>query len=783
MKQTVSGTIRRALSLTLALAVTLSLPLSARAEAIAPAYDETYYATLDYYGALQESSVVKTYRTFGTGSITDYGSYDEVINLTDGRLPTLQDGSVTFELGKDVPEYFYFEGKTAQPYEDFPWNLSLSYRLNGVPTPAEELAGRNGLIEIVLDVFPNPAASDYSRNNLVLTALSIFNADDILSLEAPGAQVQLVGNLRAVLYAVLPGEEQHFTIRVGSEDFSYSGMILLAVPATLAQLDQVSELKEAKEKTEASYDAINASLDVILNTLDGMSGSLNATARGLDELNAARSVISDGKGAVYESADAALGDLTALNEALEPLNGHLDTASQALTDIMDRLGALADSAVALKVHLAACRELLKRLQTDTENLRELCTQMESYNGDARKILGNLEKDFDDMSETLGDLSTDLTSLRWAVKGLGGVSRLPGLSVNGMSPAQLQSALTKARQAYQMYQAAVPPDQQDTYPFETFLTERAGVSPEEAGQLLALLEMSQDPEFQSNLKLLQTLDQMGLVDMVNKKIDEVNALITNLALPSAVVLEDLGDLTDDLGGGGLSARLQKLSQLCASLLQDIEGHNGELSVLLGHVDDLGELTSDVTERLDTTLDCVKTLDDTLQGYVPDVQQALTDAKMLADAATTGITDTRDFLSGLESLVKAGGEALDTGTQQTLTGLAETLRRSTRGLDQTGTIRSAKETITSLIDDEWDSHAGGDNNLLLMDANAVAESMTSEKNAAPSSIQFVMRTQEIKVQEEDKPAGPAAAEQDKGTVWSRIKAMFVDLWHSITALFKR
>ena len=51
--------------------------------------------------------------------------------------------------------------------------------------------------------------------------MTIFNQDDILSLEAPGAQVQLIGNLRAVLFLGLPGEECHYTIRVGSEDFAF----------------------------------------------------------------------------------------------------------------------------------------------------------------------------------------------------------------------------------------------------------------------------------------------------------------------------------------------------------------------------------------------------------------------------------------------------------------------------------------------------------------------------------------------------------------------------------
>ena len=72
--------------------------------------------------------------------------------------------------------------------------------------------------------------------------MALFNQDDILSLEAPGAQVQLIGNLRAVLFLAFPGEEGHFTIRVGAEDFSFSGMTFLMVPATLSQLEEISKL-------------------------------------------------------------------------------------------------------------------------------------------------------------------------------------------------------------------------------------------------------------------------------------------------------------------------------------------------------------------------------------------------------------------------------------------------------------------------------------------------------------------------------------------------------------
>ena len=276
------------------------------ADQITPTCDEAYYATLDYYGGLKESSVVKTYRTYGNTSITDYGTYDKITNLTDSRTPSVSGGKVSFDLSGDVLDKLYFEGTSTQPFTDFPWTISMSYALNGVPATAEELVGKTGVVDITFNAIPNENASEYSRNNLVLTAASVFNGDDIVSLEAPGAQVQLIGNLYCVLYAVLPGEEQHFTMCVGSDDFEYSGMIFLAVPATLSQLDQIAELKDAKEKLEDSYNAISDSMDVILNTLDGMSGSMSSAASGLDSLNQARGTISAGKGEVYDSLDEAL---------------------------------------------------------------------------------------------------------------------------------------------------------------------------------------------------------------------------------------------------------------------------------------------------------------------------------------------------------------------------------------------------------------------------------------------------------------------------------------------
>ena len=249
-----------------ALMVLGSIPAAAIGDGVTVTYDEAYYAMTDYYGNLTDGSVVKSYRTNGIATLTDYGDYDEIINLTDGTVPARNGGMTTFRLDeKALPGTFYFEGKTTKPFQQLPWTISMSYTLNGVPTKAENLAGQAGVVEIRLDIVPNERASEYARNNYTLEAMTIFNQDDILSLEAPGAQVQLIGNLRAVLFLGLPGEECHYTIRVGSEDFSFGGMTFLMVPATLSQLAEIAKLSERKDDLEENYNKLSGSIDSLLD--------------------------------------------------------------------------------------------------------------------------------------------------------------------------------------------------------------------------------------------------------------------------------------------------------------------------------------------------------------------------------------------------------------------------------------------------------------------------------------------------------------------------------------
>ena len=379
-----------------ALMVLGSIPAAAIGDGVTATYDEAYYAMTDYYGNLTDGSVVKSYRTNGIATLTDYGDYDEIINLTDGTMPARNGGMTTFRLDeKALPGTFYFEGKTAKPFQQLPWTISMSYTLNGVPTKAEDLAGQAGVVEIRLDIVPNEQASEYARNNYTLEAMAIFNQDDILSLEAPGAQVQLIGNLRAVLFLGLPGEECHYTIRVGSEDFAFGGMTFLMVPATLSQLEEIAKLSERKDDLEDNYNKLSGSIDSLLDAMTAMTGSLNASANGLEQLNKARGIFSDGKGVIYSGTDALREDLSNLADVLEPVEGQIEALSKTISDSKATLRSMTNTVSDLKGDLKDVESALRNLEDGT--------------GDARKVfsaLGSLRKSLKALQEALGGTVKD-----------------------------------------------------------------------------------------------------------------------------------------------------------------------------------------------------------------------------------------------------------------------------------------------------------------------------------------------------------------------------------------
>ena len=791
-----------------------------------PVVDEAYYGMLDYYGALTEGSVVKSYFTNGNSVIQDTGSYDSVENLTDRTEPTIAGDKVTFDLGSEAPRNFYFEGVTREPFDTMPFRVEISYRMNGVETDPEDMAGQTGVGEVQLDVYPNQAASEYQRNNFVMEAMTVLRDSDILSVEAEGGQLQKIGDLDMVLYAVLPGEEQHFTLRIGTEDFSFGGFTFLVQPATLAQLDMVADLRDAKDELEDSYHAITDSLDIILNSLDGLDGRLRSTARGLDQLDQARAALSAGKDQAYDEADRMLASMTALSDSLQPVVSHLQTTKTALSETTEKLNGLAQSADDLRPDLQDVKKSLGYVRDDLDDLSDMLRDAQDHADDIAAIMKKLESD-------LGTLQSDLSKVQKNTSDLSGFlsaaskADLGGSEITIMghttdevrkSKEQSKGIYSACQYVYQQIKTADPeaditlPDDEDSYVdfVKTYRTQIIAVlATQEARKIMSSDDYKDlaPEEYQAayeavfaecqktyaeqltdeNIQLLATLyyydndelsDQLAQVDQFNKLLKLANGDIEK----AKTAFQDITGVSADLMGN------------LSTLMSNANGSNG----LIGHSQDLlkelrlmledaseydfDALTEDTSAALksaenligttDTIIEQTVDLTNTVTKYEPDAQASLDDAIVQVNAAVQLLADLNRFTTTVENLMKSADPDLDQGTQLALEGLSSTLRQMAAGLGATPSIRRANESIQTLVEDKWNEYTGEKNNALNMDSQATKVSLTSEQNQSPNSIQIVLRSQEIKVPEDQKDADNGD-QQVKTTFWQRVARMFHDL----------
>lgn len=868
---------------------------------VTPTYDEAYYATLDYYGNLMEGSVVKSYSLNGASSLVDYGTYDQVVNLTDNTPITMSAGHTAFQFGQ-APEHFYFEGKTAQPFQSLPWTITLRYTLNGVPTPAEELAGKTGVVEILLDLVPNPYASSYARYNYTLEAMALFNQDDILALEAPGAQVQLVGNLRTVLFMALPGEEKHFSIRVGSNDFSFGGLTVLMVPATLDQLEEIAKLSQRKDDLEEDYRALSGSLDALLDAMNDIQGGLYASAKGLDQLDTARGTISGGKGLLYDDAGVVRGDLSSIADLLEPVEQRTLALSQTITSSKAVLGEMTDTAVSLQGQLEALEEALEQLESGATDVRQVVRGLADMKSSLRSLQralgdthvgGSSSGDRNDLdlkgkvekTKQIGGIysSDDATYLNQmlALKGktpeeIAGINDLLRLSKDQAAAAGMEqqwqeakaakdsldalhqqsfqqfcdtllkeqnpslSDRDRAEQAKQMNdlwtivkpapsgQAAQaseePAPEQGAPEAEAPLPEEAEPAADALAAGLSLtgrlkpaaglmsgalaggsicLDASQPPASDPEPApasdpvpapasdpepapaedptpedhpaptpggsssggqtpggaavdlIVGGLDQAmnAANDRINAIQSELNSTINRITRPTGRVVGELADLCDDVED--LVDLIDSAEDLSAALRQS----SGKIRDILGDIDALRGI---------------------LDEYEATLQESVANVGTLSTSAVTVLRDLETALADTESLMKRSGSQLDAGTRQTLRGLASTLRQTAQAMAATNDVRSAKTTITDIIEETWNEYTGDVNNILLMDAEARPVSLTDSRNPAPSSVQVLIRTQEIKAEQAEQTAELLSAKEPT-TFWDRVVQMFRDFWTAISGIF--
>ncbi|WP_232066051.1 YhgE/Pip domain-containing protein [Bacillus sp. KH172YL63] len=463
-----------------ALAFMLFLPSFLPASALAAtegkiaSKDEVVYATLNAGGDVSNVYVVNTFEVTTAGQIHDYGDFSTVKNLTDLKKLD-QDGQ---KIEMDAPEgKFTYQGNMAKDTE-LPWNVNVSYKLDGKDIHPSKLAGKTGHLEIDIETLENKdAESVFYENYLLQVSLNLPNTYE--NIEAADGMVASAGKDKQITFTVLPGKEKKLSVEADVEDFEFKGVQIAAVPSTLPidasgtenMTDDMSELSKAIGKLNNGVAELKSGVSQLNDGAASLRSGSAQYQNGISELNGSSSQIVGASNSIGEalrsinqslSANPADMDLSALNE----LPAGLNQLADGLTQAANGLQALQENYVQAYNALDGAMAEIPANNLTEEDIAALYTsgadpkvvdQLVASHKAAQKVKGtyaNVKKAFAAVGPTLNEVSGSVNTMSGQLSSISAnlSASLKETDMSGL--AQLQQGLSELSGNYGQFHSGL-----------------------------------------------------------------------------------------------------------------------------------------------------------------------------------------------------------------------------------------------------------------------------------------------------------------------------------------
>ncbi len=314
---------------------------------------EVVYVSLDATGAARSASVVNMFDVESGGQIVDFGPYDDVLSLSKDKALSREGQATSFSVGEGT---FLYQGDISQPV--IPWNISLSYELDGRSVSADEVAGVEGEVTIHLKTGRNEDADRAFYDSYMLQATFTLPAGTCSDVVAEQATLAMSGEDRTVAFTVLPGHDGDFTIKMNARDFALPSAQIVALPYTSViempsadgMVDGVSQLGDAVSWLASGASQLDAGSSEFASGVDDFAAGSAQFGEGLSTLAASSDQLTEASAqvnAAFTAVGEVLGriDLSQVDE-LAKLPG-------LMRDLADALDAVAGTASEVSVAYSA----------------------------------------------------------------------------------------------------------------------------------------------------------------------------------------------------------------------------------------------------------------------------------------------------------------------------------------------------------------------------------------------------------------------------------------------
>ena len=421
--------------------------LAARNENAEPSQKhETVFVNFDHSGNVIEMFAVNSFVQPGE-SVTDYGDYENVINLTNNSVPMIIENRVVFE---DLRDLRIFRYQAALRAAQLPWDFDISYYLDGEITKANDLAGASGRLRIVIDAAYNSDAHPYFIENYMVQLRIPLQMDKASSINAPDASIMYVGNTATVAFTLMPRSARQFSLEAYVFDFAMDAIDIAAMKAVVPVNEDVDEIESGfEEMAEGTQELIDGTEQLKQGMTDlsdglgelyegarGISRGIGGLAEGLDEFSDGLADMKNGLNDIAAGSGGFNQALSAMTLAIPQLTGgykNIEGGLDAMLAQREQLNALAKTLVqsqdpqvrmlaeAMITKLAGLAELQGGIRNANEGLLahasgigEISARFEAFDQGVEQSAqgaGMLDEGFTDMKSAARRLSSAVHSLR------------------------------------------------------------------------------------------------------------------------------------------------------------------------------------------------------------------------------------------------------------------------------------------------------------------------------------------------------------------------------------
>lgn len=727
--------------------------------------DETMYVNLDYYGKTTKVNVVKGVNLNGLGKITDYGNYINVENMSTSDAPVLGDGSVTWNLPEGQNGRFYYKCTMDNEQVVLPWDFDVSYKLNGVPTDGDKLAGAGGLIEINVKATPNDNANLYYRNNMMLMVTVPVDMSKCYSVDADGAQIQSLGSTTAAVFSALPGEEGDYTVRIGTDSFETTGVIMAMAPGTIDDLNHIKDLKEAKDTWKDAGDALYDSLEQMAKSVESMRDGINQVQSGVSSAESARQKWSANKDSILAGNDQTLESLTALSQQLETLVPHLQTAKDTAETVHNSMGDIVNTMGDMQQPLRKMYDRLRNISTTSQSLGE---QLDDVREDMAWLIQN-NAQFQVQTTTILEALPEL------------IASLEDYDVDDLDLGDLEDTDTRT--------IADDPDDDRENKADTYSGNQEDPDINKADSSDTVTEDKTSGDMASEAAGADHEDGGAEEDNSSHTAESAAGTDNRSDAADGADISDAQTLSKahiekhevPLVGAPSGVDLVTLYKMLSKIDKDSREFTQVASNLMDNVGDAAKYGADLTDSMDLMIEDLTALHDSLDMYYPDLQASLDDLSELVNRTTDAMNKGISTMTIVQNTLKATSGDIDEAAKNSLRGSMELFDKSLSILDSTTGVRTAGRTMKDVMDEQLDKF-DTDNRFLFIDPSEDKVSFTSDKNPAPKTLQVVLRTDEISLDDENNKETDAEAGKVNEGPLKRMWNVLVQMWKAIISIFK-